>query len=299
MENQKVGLLLQYQQFIVLMNKIVINSNAKVNLGLRVLKKKDNGYHNIVTIFQEIDFFDIITLTKNPQGCSFNSNVDWLKNDQDNLCIAAYKLMKKNYGIGGINIDLNKKIPAGSGLGGGSSNAASIMKGVCKLYGLNISNNELEHLAVNIGADVPFFIKGSAQLGEGIGDRLTPIIINDKFKYLIVIPDIVIDTPWAYSQIKNDLDSSSSSVNFAGLSKEEIVSIDRLKFFENDFESIVVPTYPEIGEIKKMLIDLGAEYASLSGSGSTVYGIFNDDVYLNNALSYFSPKHKTFIANPL
>ena len=123
------------------MKKIVINSNAKVNIGLRVLKKKDNGYHDIVTIFQEIDFFDIITLTKNPQGCSFNSNVDWLKNDQDNLCIAAYKLMKKNYGIGGINIDLNKKIPAGSGLGGGSSNAASVMKGSCELYSLNIPKN--------------------------------------------------------------------------------------------------------------------------------------------------------------
>ncbi len=207
--------------------------------------------------------------------------------------------MKRKFDISKVSIDLKKNIPRGSGLGGGSSNAASIMKGIRELYSLNITDNELELLASTIGADVPFFIKGSVQLGEGIGDRLTPIIINDKFKYLIVIPDIVIDTPWAYSQIKNDLDSSSSSVNFAGLSKEKIISVDRLKFFENDFESIVVPTYPEIGEIKKMLIDLGAEYASLSGSGSTVYGIFNDDVYLNNALSYFSPKHKTFIANPL
>ena len=279
------------------MNKIIVNSNANVNIGLKVLKKRNDGYHNIRTVFQEIDLIDIIAIEKNKNRFKFTTNVTWLSDN--NLCVTAYKLMKRKFDISKVSIDLKKNIPRGSGLGGGSSNAASIMKGIRELYSLNITDNELEILASTIGADVPFFIKGSVQLGEGIGDRLTPIIINDKFKYLIVIPDIVIDTPWAYSQIKNDLDSSSSSVNFAGLSKEKIISVDRLKFFENDFESIVVPTYPEIGEIKKMLIDLGAEYASLSGSGSTVYGIFNDDVYLNNALSYFSPKHKTFIANPL
>ena len=138
------------------MEKTVINSNAKVNIGLRVLKKRDNGYHNIITLFQEIDFFDIITLNKNLNGCHFTSNVDWLKNDEDNLCIAAYNLMYQNYDISGVDIFLNKKIPRGSGLGGGSSNAASIMKGIRDLYNLNISNNELEYLAVNIGADVPF-----------------------------------------------------------------------------------------------------------------------------------------------
>ena len=297
MGDQKVGLLWLYLQFQTLMNKIIVNSNAKVNIGLKILKKRKDGYHNIRTIFQEIDLIDIISIEKNKNTFKFTTNVTWL--GDNNLCVVAYKLMKKKFQINDISIDLKKNIPRGSGLGGGSSNAASIMKGIRKLYNLNITDNELEVLASTIGADVPFFIKGSVQLGEGIGNKLTPIIFNDKFKYLIVIPDIVIDTPWAYSQYKNDLDSSISSVNFAGLSKEKILSIDRLKFFENDFESIVVPTYPEIGEIKKMLINLGAEYASLSGSGSTVYGIFNDNVCLNNALSYFSPKHKTFIANPL
>ena len=279
------------------MNNIIVNSSAKVNIGLKVLKKRNDGYHNIRTIFQEIDLFDTISIEKNKNRFEFTTNVTWL--GDNNLCVTAYKLMKRKFDISRVSIDLKKNIPRGSGLGGGSSNAASIMKGIRELYSLNITDSELELLASTIGADVPFFIKGSVQLGEGIGDRLTPVIFNDKFKYLIVIPDIVIDTPWAYSQIKNDLDSSLSSANFAGLSKEKIISVDRLKFFENDFESIVVPTYPEIGEIKNTLIDLGAEYASLSGSGSTVYGIFNDDVYLNNALSYFSPKHKTFIANPL
>ena len=281
------------------MNKIVINSNAKVNIGLRVLKKKINGYHDIVTIFQEIDFFDIITLTKNPDGCSFNSNVDWLKNDEDNLCIAAYRLMEKKYGIGGINIDLNKKIPAGSGLGGGSSNAASVMKGSCELYGLNIPKNELEHLAISIGADVPFFINGSIQLGEGVGEKLTPLKNKVRGKYLIIMPDIVINTSWAYSQFKNGLDTSVSSINFASLLNKKTTSFNKLKLIENDFESIVIPAYPEIGEIKQKLCAFGAQYASLSGSGSTVFGIFNDEALLEKASSYFTPKYNTFISSPI
>ena len=281
------------------MNTVKINSNAKVNIGLKVLSLRKDGYHDIVTIFQEINLFDIIYISINPLGCNFNSNVNWLINDKSNLCITAYEAMKKIFDINGINIDLTKNIPRGSGLGGGSSNAASVLKGIRQLYDLNISDNELENIASEIGADVPFFIRGSIQLGEGIGDRLTPLKINIKGKYLIIIPEVIINTFWAYSQFKKNLDSSLSSINFAGLSIGKTISLDMLKLFENDFESIVVPTYPEIGKIKEKLYALGARYASLSGSGSTVFGIFNDDVSLNNAFSYFSPKYKTFITNPL
>ena len=282
-----------------MMNKVIINSNAKVNIGLKVLKKREDGYHDIVTVFQEINLFDIISISKKSKGCDFNSNATWLMNDKTNLCVIAYEAMKKKFDIDGVDIDLTKNIPKGSGLGGGSSNAASIMKGIRELYSLNISDKELEDIASQIGADVPFFIRGSIQLGEGIGDRLTPLKINISGKYLIIIPDTEIDTSWAYSKFKNDLDSSILPINFASLSNEKTISLDKLKFFENDFESIVVPTYPEIGKIKEALHALGAGFASLSGSGSTVFGIFNDDVSLDKALSYFSPKYKTFIANPL
>ena len=282
-----------------MMNKVIINSNAKVNIGLKVLKKREDGYHDIVTVFQEINLFDIISISKKSKGCDFNSNATWLMNDKTNLCVIAYEAMKKKFDIDGVDIDLTKNIPRGSGLGGGSSNAASIMKGIRELYSLNISDKELEEIASQIGADVPFFIRGSIQLGEGIGDRLTPLKINISGKYLIIIPDTEIDTSWAYSKFKNDLDSSILPINFASLSNEKTISLDKLQFFENDFESIVVPTYPEIGKIKEALHALGARFASLSGSGSTVFGIFNDDVCLDKALSYFSPKYKTFIANPL
>ena len=282
-----------------MMNKVIINSNAKVNIGLKVLKEREDGYHDIVTVFQEINLFDIISISKKSKGCDFNSNATWLMNDKTNLCVIAYEAMKKKFDIDGVDIDLTKNIPKGSGLGGGSSNAASIMKGIRELYSLNISDKELEDIASQIGADVPFFIRGSIQLGEGIGDRLTPLKINISGKYLIIIPDTEIDTSWAYSKFKNDLDSSILPINFASLSNEKTISLDKLQFFENDFESIVVPTYPEIGKIKEALHALGARFASLSGSGSTVFGIFNDDLSLDKASSYFSPKYKTFIANPL
>jgi len=281
------------------MNKVIINSNAKVNIGLKILKARDDGYHNIVTVFQEINLFDIISISKKSKGCDFNSNATWLINDKTNLCVIAYEAMKNKFDINGVVIDLTKNIPKGSGLGGGSSNAACIMKGIRELYSLNISDKELEEIASQIGADVPFFIRGSIQLGEGIGDRLTPLKINISGKYLIIIPDMEIDTSWAYSKFKNDLDSSTLPINFASLSNEKTISLDKLKFFENDFESIVVPAYPEIGKIKEALHALGAGFASLSGSGSTVFGIFNDDMSLYKALSYFSPKYNTFIANPL
>jgi len=282
-----------------MMKTVVVNSSAKVNIGLKILNPRDDGYHDIATVFQEINLFDIITISKKGEICNFNSNVNWLKNNTDNLCVVAYEIMKNNFDISGVEIDLIKKIPRGSGLGGGSSNAANVLKGIRSLFNLKVSDKDLEEISTQIGADVPFFIRGSAQVGEGIGDILTPLKTKINGKYLIIIPDIEIDTSWAYSKFKNDLDSSSSSINFASLSNEKTRGLDRLKFFENDFESIVVPTYPEIGKIKKALLAQGAEFASLSGSGSTVFGIFNDDASLNNAFSYFSPKYKTFITNPL
>jgi len=281
------------------MKTVVVNSNAKVNIGLKIHGKRIDGYHDITTVFQEINLFDIITLSKNTKNCNFNSNVNWLKNDKYNLCIIAYEIMKNNFDISGIDIDLIKNIPRGSGLGGGSSNAANVLKGIRLLYNLKILDRELEEIAVKIGADVPFFIRGSAQFGEGVGDKLTPLKTKINGHYLIIIPNIEIDTSWAYSKFKKGLDSSLPSINFASLSNEKTIGLDRLKFFENDFESIVIPAYPEIGEIKKALLAQGAEFASLSGSGSTVFGIFNDDAILNNAFSYFSPTYKTFIANPL
>ena len=281
------------------MKSININSYAKVNIGLKILNKRSDGYHNISTVFQEIDLFDSITISKSDGPLKFSSNVEWLQNDQNNLCVIAYNYIKNLYKIGGANIVLKKNISRGSGLGSGSSNAAATMKGLREIYNLEVADSELIKIGSKIGADVPFFINGSTQVGEGIGDKLTSISSSMDAQYLIVTPDIPIDTKWAYSQYKNNLDNCFSPTKFSDSFRGKTINLDTLKFFENDFESVVFPTYPEIGAIKNKLIALGAKFASLSGSGSTVYGIFDDDANIDKAFSHFFPRHKTFIAHPV
>ena len=282
------------------MKKVKLNSYAKVNIGLKLLQKRIDGYHDISTVFQEIDLYDEITISRSSNSVlEFSCNVDWLKNDQQNLCVIAYNRIKDLYDIGGVDINLVKNISKGSGLGGGSSNAAAVMKGLRKIFNLKVTDTVLEKIGKEIGADVPFFIRGATQIGEGIGEKLSDVRYTIDGSFLIITPNISIDTKWAYSQIKNVLDNAASSTKFSDLFCGKTISLDTLKFFENDFESVVFPTYPEIGAIKSELIALGAKFASLSGSGSTVFGIFDDNAKINKAFSHFSPMHKTYIAHPV
>ena len=271
---------------------MLLKSKAKVNIGLQIRDCRPDGYHTIHTLFQELDFHDIITLEKRESGCGFSSNVDWLKNDDSNLCVKAWRKMVDVFGIGGISIQLEKRIPAGGGLGGGSSNAATVLKGLRQLYELDLSDDELELLSVDLGADVPFFIRGGLQSGDGIGDVLKPLKPRIDGCFLCVVPDLYIDTKWAYGQVKNILDKPKDLVNFTGFIQKGNIPFE---LFENDFEAIVVPAYPEIGHIKNSLRAHGARFASLSGSGSTVYGIFDEEVDAKLAKSQIFSQYNTFI----
>ena len=271
-------------------------STSKVNIGLKVLNQRDDGYHNIYTVFQELDFGDTIQIEKIDDGCTIKSNVDWIPIDESNICHKAYSAIKTKFpDLGGISIHIEKNVPIGSGLGGGSANGATTLKGLNDLYDLNLSDGELEKIGATIGADVPFFIRGGTQLGEGIGDKLTLLPSHIQGTYLLVIPDVSISTPWAYSGLINKLNSEELMPNFAGFFSGDYAS---LKIFENDFERIVIPAYPEIGAIKRKLLELGARFASLSGSGSTVYGIFDEDASAKEAELFFRPTHQTILANP-
>ena len=282
------------------MKTVKLNSYAKVNIGLKLLQKRIDGYHDISTVFQEIDIYDEITISRSSNNVlEFSCNVDWLKNDQHNLCVIAYNRIKDLYDIGGVDINLVKNISKGSGLGSGSSNAAAVMKGLRKIFNIEVTDKVLEKIGKGIGADVPFFIRGATQIGEGIGEKLSDVRYTIDGSFLIITPNISIDTKWAYSQIKNVLDNAASSTKFSDLFCGKTISLDTLKFFENDFESVVFPTYPEIGAIKSELIALGAKFASLSGSGSTVFGIFDDNAKVKKAFSHFSPMHKAYIAHSL
>ena len=278
------------------MDRLLLKSFSKINIGLKIFNRRADGYHNIHTIFQELDFHDTIILKKRNSGCSFISNVDWLSNDESNLCVKAWQCLVERFGIAGINIELQKNIPPGSGLGGGSSNAACVLKGLTKLYNLDISLNELLKIGSLIGADVPFFIKGGCQIGSGIGDQLVKVGHSIKNTFLLVMPDIHISTKITFKKFKKFLDYNKEKVNFADfIEKDKFL----FKFFENDFETIIVPAYPEIGQIKKKLLSYGAVFSSLSGTGSTVYGVFDDEAKAISAESLFKVHYKTCIAHPV
>ena len=275
---------------------LICPSYSKVNIGLKVLSQRDDGYHNIYTIFQELNFGDSIDIEKRDCGFKIIANVDWIPTNKSNICYKAYTEIKKEFSeVKGIHIKIDKKIPIGSGLGGGSANAAALLKGIKNIYKLEVTESKLEEIGGEVGADVPFFIRGKTQLGEGIGDKLTQLPKAIIGTYLLVIPKISIRTEWAYSVIKNRLNNQNKNAKFSSFINEDYSS---LQIFENDFEQIVIPAYPEIGAIKSKLLNLGARFASLSGSGSTVYGVYDDEASAKEAELSFYPSHQTILAKP-
>jgi len=260
-----------------------IKSYAKINVGLKILDLLPDGYHSVSTIMQEIDFYDLITIEPIEQleikiTCTGPVSVP---EDYSNLCIKAAQLIFSNYNCKhGIHIFLNKNIPVGAGLGGGSSNAATILCSLNKLFNLKINTFDLHKLAFELGCDIPFFINGGIQLSEGKGEKLSPLLINlNKYYMVLVLPEFSISTKWAYSFFKNDLCKRFDSNKFRSFQQ----SVD-WALFENDFEKVINSTYPEVGQIRETLESKEALFVSLSGSGSAMFGIF--DNFLNADLAH-------------
>ena len=268
----------------------LIKTNAKINFGLKVLDTLPDGYHSICTIMQEIDFYDIIEIepTRDKKINLSCFGPVKLEADEKNLCHKAAKLIYENYNCSnGIHIKLNKNIPIGAGLGGGSSNAAGILKTLNQLFNLKINNSDLTDLALTIGCDVPFFINGGIQLCEGKGEILTPLKIDlSQYYILLVLPNFSISTSWAYSFFKNDLCKTFDSNKFRSFQH----SFD-WKLFENDFEKVVNLTYPEIDKIRSVLENKKALLVSLSGSGSTMFGVFEDFLKADSAYQHLQNYH--------
>ena len=251
-------------------------SNAKINIGLNIFDKNDNGYHILESLIQEISISDIINIkilkSTGPIQLSLKGLVVDCSNEK-NTCYKIADYMKKNYKIKNeIIIELNKKIPIGSGLGGGSSNAASILNFLDKTLKIYLSKKEKIEICKSIGMDVPFFIDGGLQYVQGMGDitSMLPPVFKNNF-IIIAKPPFSISTKWAYSKINKLLPNKKMRYNLLAL--EEPLKWDS---FWNDFEDVVIPRYPEIGVLKGRLLDSGAIYSSLSGSGSTVFGIYNN-----------------------
>lgn len=250
--------------------------NAKINLGLNIVAKRPDGYHNIETIFYPIACRDVLECVPADAYSLQVSGIALDNNNQDNIVSKAYRLLAAEYPtLQPCAFYLHKNIPCGAGLGGGSADAAFALKLLNDSCQLNISTEKLEAYASRIGADCPFFIRNKAVFAEGIGDKFSSINLSLKGYYIVLIkPDIHVSTAEAYGGVKPKQPETSL--------KELIqLPLERWKdCIVNDFEAGIFEKHPEIKEIKEELYRQGAMYASMSGSGSSVYGIFSQEVHL-------------------
>ncbi len=247
--------------------------NAKINIGLNIVEKRPDGYHNIETVFYPIGLRDMLSVEPSEVSTDYTWSTDGIAMEgdpEDNLIIKAYCLLQSEYEIPPVDISLVKQIPFGAGLGGGSSDAAFMIKALNELFDLKISVRKMEKFASELGADCSVFIRNKPVFASGIGNVFTSIKLSLKGYYLVLVkPDIFISTPNAYSLIS----PQKPDISLIDLIKSPVTKWkDTIK---NDFEQPVFDLYPVVGEIKNTLYDLGAIYASMSGSGSAVYGIFD------------------------
>lgn len=256
---------------------MIVFPNAKINLGLRILKKRTDGYHDIHSYMVPVNFCDALEIVPSHDGFSFStSGINIEPGVRENLCVQAYELMKQTYDISEVKIHLHKLIPPGSGLGGGSSDAAFTLSLLRKLHNINVCNSEIEGLASLLGSDCPFFVTNKPQLVQFTGTPSHKFLRLKNYYVVIVIPPVHISTPWAYSII------TPSGVE---LPDPDTILTDEDKWPEllvNDFEEPVFKYYPELREIKNKLYKSGAFFASMSGSGSAIYGLFRTTPQVEN-----------------
>lgn len=258
---------------------MIVFPNCKINLGLQVLGKRTDGYHNIETVFYPLPFHDVLEViqaygtTKNYELFLSGNKIDG--DAESNLCVKAYQLLKKDFPqLSTIKIYLHKVIPAGAGLGGGSANGAFMLMLLNDKFNLKISQEQLLNYALQLGSDCPFFIINKPCFAQQRGEVLKPVQLSlSGYKLLLINPGIHINTGWAFTQISF---SKSDIKNHISLPVEQWKN-----HLINDFEKPVFEHHPAIKNIKDQLYTSGALYASMSGSGSTVYGIFAGNISIN------------------
>lgn len=258
---------------------MIIFSNCKINLGLKVLRKRADGYHDLETVFYPLRFVDAIEAIRiNDGDVQFSSTgieIDALP--QQNLCMKAYGLLKQSYDLPPLQLHLHKAIPSGAGLGGGSANAAFTLKLLNAKFNLGLGTERLLDLALQLGSDCPFFIVNKPCIATGRGEILERIELPQLNKYHIAVinPGTHVSTAWAFSRItpgENKVSIKDVVAQPVSSWKDQLI---------NDFEDAICNEHPRIREIKEMMYNNGASYASMTGSGSSVFGLFDQKPALN------------------
>ena len=270
------------------MDKIQLKALAKINLGLDVLRRREDGYHEVKMIIQTIGLHDDLEIrkTKTP-GIQVKTNLYYLPTNENNLVYKAAKLLMDEFQIqDGVSIQLKKRIPVAAGMAGGSSDGAAVLWGINQMYGLGLSMQALMERGVRLGADVPYCIQRGTALAEGIGEKLSVLPPMPKCTILIAKPGISVSTKFVYENLHaNDLKPEQhpdvDSMIEAMRQKDLGLLCSRMG---NVLETVTIPAYPVINEIKRTMMDNGAIGSMMSGSGPTVFGIFDSPVAAKQAM---------------
>ena len=259
------------------MNRIQMKALAKVNLGLDVIRRREDGYHEVKMIMQTVRLYDRIILEKTQKGISMETNLSFLPVNEQNIAYRAAKMLMDEFHIqGGLHIKIDKHIPVAAGMAGGSTDGAAVLYGVNKIFELGLTKRQLMERGVKLGADVPYCIMRGTVLSEGIGEILTPVSSLPDCHILIAKPPVSVSTKHVYENLK--LDKIEKHPDIDGM--VEALRIEDLhgvtQRMENVLETVTIPEHPEIQQIKELMIKEGALNALMSGSGPTVFGIFDD-----------------------
>lgn len=271
------------------MNSITVKAYAKINLGLDVLRKREDGYHDVCMIMQSLDLHDTITMRKSFSGkISIRTNLSFLPHDRGNLVYKAAALFLDAIKMkDGLDITLEKHIPVAAGLAGGSSDAAATLKGLNEMYQAGLTTQELMKLGVKIGADVPYCIMLGTALSEGIGEILTPLApIPDCF-ILLVKPDISVSTKYVYENLRLSEPVIHPDIKAMRSALEESDLNTLAKHMDNILQTVTIRDYPVITKIKEKMSELESMVSLMSGSGPTVFGIYKEEVAAKKAYDFF------------
>lgn len=273
------------------MEELIIEAYGKVNLALDVIRKRNNGYHDINTIMQQIDLKDIVTIKDREKGIKIECDNPEVPVDSSNLVYAAWEKMKEKAKIDrGVHIIIEKNIPVASGLAGGSTDAAAVLKGLNKLWKLNLSTEDLMDIGVSIGADVPYCIMGGTALAEGIGEKLKILKSFSNKLILLANPGISVSTAYVYNSLRLDKIEKRPDMNMLvqAVENDDIYTLG--ENMGNVLEQVTVEEFNQIKTIKEDMIRYGALGSLMSGSGPTVFGLFDDEKKLIKCKEYIKKK---------
>lgn len=276
------------------MDSICIKARAKINLSLDVLGKREDGYHDVRMIMQSISLHDKVFLETLDERCiKVSCDKRWVPSNSDNIAYKAAAVLMDKYNISkGLSIKIVKKIPVAAGLAGGSADAAAVLRGMNELFSLNLKNDELMQLGKSVGADIPFCIKGGTMLAEGIGEVLTDIKPLKNVNIVLVKPRISVSTAWVYKNLDIGKITSRPDTDFliSLIEKNDIQNL--AKNMVNVLEAVTINKHGVITEIKDRLVELGALGSMMSGSGPTVFGIFENRATAEKAYDNISRNNR-------